>query len=232
MSAPPDDTRWTSERTLRIAWTRADAHHPLRARTWRERLVERAPAVIEDVVAGARTLTIIVDPLRADPDAIETLARETVASPLEHDDAPRRTIEIPVCYDDDFAPDLARVAQRAGLSIDDAIGAHASSACRVALFGFAPGFAYLDGLDARVHTPRLDTPRPRVEAGSVGIAGPRTGVYPAPSPGGWNIIGRTPLALFDPSRDPPALLDLADDVRFLRIDRTRFDELLRAERDA
>jgi inhibitor of KinA len=139
--------------------------------------------------------------------------------------APRgRRVEIPVCYGGEFGPDLSRVAAQAGLTEAEVIRRHAAAEYRVALVGFAPGFPYLLGLPAELATPRHARPRTAVPAGSVAIAGGQTGVYPLSSPGGWNLIGRTALRLFDPQADPPALLQTGDRVRFRAVDRAAFDQ--------
>ena len=131
-------------------------------------------------------------------------------------------IEIPVCYDGEFGPDLATVAAHASIGTDDVIERHTAVTYDVAMLGFMPGFPYLRGLDPTLHAPRLATPRTRVPAGSVAIGGAQTGIYPRELPGGWQIIGRTPLVLFDPARDIPALLSPGQKVRFTRIRRDEF----------
>ncbi|HEX7111007.1 MAG TPA: 5-oxoprolinase subunit PxpB [Mizugakiibacter sp.] len=136
-----------------------------------------------------------------------------------------RTVEIPVCYGGDFGPDLDAVAAHAGLDADAVIARHAGGDYRVAMLGFAPGFPYLLGLDAALQAPRLATPRTRVPAGSVAIGGAQTGIYPRELPGGWRIVGRTPLALFDLARDPACLLAPGDRVRFRAIDAAEFARL-------
>jgi inhibitor of KinA len=139
-----------------------------------------------------------------------------------HGAAPR-LVEIPVCYGGELGPDLGTVAERAGLGADDAAALHAGADYLVYAIGFTPGFPYLGGLPAALHAPRRATPRPRVAAGSVGIGGAQTGVYPQASPGGWQIIGRTPLALFRPAERPAALLRPGDRVRFRAISRSEFE---------
>lgn len=124
-------------------------------------------------------------------------------------------IEVPVAYGDESGPDLDDVAAHAGLSRDAVIDLHCSAEYRVAMLGFTPGFAYLLGLDAALHMPRRATPRARVPAGSVAIGGAQTGVYPRETPGGWHLIGRTAVNLFDPARDPPALLTPGQRVKFV-----------------
>jgi KipI family sensor histidine kinase inhibitor len=120
-------------------------------------------------------------------------------------------VSIPVTYDGE---DLTTVATLTGLSVAEVIDRHTSGVYEVAFVGFAPGFAYLTGLDPTLHVPRLATPRTRVPEGSVAIAGPYAAVYPTPSPGGWNLLGRTAIPVFDPRREPPALLAPGTRVRF------------------
>jgi KipI family sensor histidine kinase inhibitor len=137
----------------------------------------------------------------------------------------RKCVTIPVCFAAEFAPDLGDVAEGAGLGLDQTIERFSSPLFHVAFLGFAPGFPYLLGLPAELATPRLARPRTHVPAGSVGIAGEQTGIYPAETPGGWRIIGRTPLRLFDPKRVPMSLLLPGDEVRFKAIDEQAYEEL-------
>ncbi len=133
-----------------------------------------------------------------------------------------RTVEIPVCYDPEFAPDLDEVAQHAQISAKEVVELHSAADYRVACIGFVPGFPFMSGLPKKVATPRRDTPRKEIPSGSVGIGGAQTGIYPLRSPGGWNLIGRTPLKLFDPTKNPPVLLRAGDRVRFRAITREEF----------
>ena len=134
-----------------------------------------------------------------------------------------RTITIPVCYEDqEFAPDLEKVALHAKLSKEEVIKLHSSSDYLIYMMGFLPGFPYLGGMNPRLETPRLETPRTKIPAGSVAIGGAQTGLYPVESPGGWNIIGRTPLRLFDVKRKPFFLYEAGDKIRFLPITREEF----------
>ncbi|HKZ10130.1 MAG TPA: 5-oxoprolinase subunit PxpB [Rhodanobacteraceae bacterium] len=139
-------------------------------------------------------------------------------------------VEIPVCYEGGFGQDLEAVAEYAQLSRQEVIARHTAAEYTVAMLGFAPGFPYLLGLDAALHVPRRADPRTRVPAGSVAIGGAQTGIYPRELPGGWNLIGRTPLALFDPDRAPPCLLAPGDRVWFRAIDADEFAQ--HAERRA
>ncbi len=133
-----------------------------------------------------------------------------------------KRVEIPVCYADEFAPDLAELAAGHGLPVEDVIRIHSSAEYRVRMIGFSPGFPYLAGLPETLATPRRSTPRLKVPAGSVAIGGRQTGIYSLETPGGWHIIGRTPLAMFRPDLSPPCLLSAGDEVRFVRLSREQF----------
>ena len=131
-------------------------------------------------------------------------------------------VEFPVCYGGEYGPDLEEVARHCGIAAEDVVTLHSEADYVVHAVGFAPGFPYLGGLPAKLRTPRRATPRTRVPAGSVGIGWTQTGVYPLETPGGWQLIGRTPLALFDVGRTPPALLSAGDRVRFRAISEEEF----------
>ena len=171
-------------------------------------------ALVDDLVPGARTIL-----LRARPGvSVEQLHGQVppldqVSSTPGPSLRAAGLIEIPVAYD---GPDLTDVARLTGLSVDEVVAAHTGTPWRVAFGGFAPGFAYLVGGDAQLIVPRRESPRTRVPAGSVGLAGEFSGVYPRESPGGWQLIGRTEVAMWDLDREPPALLDAGATVRFVR----------------
>ncbi|WP_068785810.1 5-oxoprolinase subunit PxpB [Paenibacillus phocaensis] len=137
--------------------------------------------------------------------------------------SPARIIEIPVCYGGDWGPDLETVAAHNGLTPQEVIHIHTSADYLVYMLGFAPGFAYLGGMSERIATPRRETPRLSIPAGTVGIAGDQTGVYPIDTPGGWQLIGKTPIELFKPQQMPPTLLQAGDIVRFYSISREQFE---------
>jgi inhibitor of KinA len=178
---------------------------------------------VRDVVPTYRSVAIYFDPLRTDTDAlIERITHDAESStPAEKTHA--EPIRIPVCYGGDLGPDLGRVAAFAKLAEDDVVKLHTSGVYRVFMLGFVPGFAYLGLVDQQIAMPRHSTPRVRVPAGSVGIAGVQTGIYPAETPGGWQLIGRTPLMPFDPLRAQPFLMKAGDAVQFYAIDRSAFD---------
>ena len=192
------------------------------------------PGVIE-MAPAYTTIGVFYDPRRVEPgvagqapfSVVETRIRNVLGiSFLENGPAIEMPlVEIPVCYGAELGPDLADVSRVAGLPEADVVRLHANANYRVACVGFIAGFSFLSGLPPQLATPRRATPRQEVPAGSVGIGGAQTGIYPKKSPGGWNIIGRTPLRLFDVTRDPPATLRAGDRVRFREISRQEFDTL-------
>jgi KipI family sensor histidine kinase inhibitor len=178
---------------------------------------------VRDVVPTYRSVTIYFDPSGADrPGLVSTLER-LCARPLVRESVRRETIEVPVCYGGECGPDLPSIAAFAGLAERDVIEIHAGATYQVLMLGFTPGFAYMGLVDARIAAPRLSTPRPRVARGSVGIANEQTGIYPSETPGGWQLIGRTPLRPFDASRADPFLFRAGDTVRFVPMSRQEFD---------
>jgi inhibitor of KinA len=155
---------------------------------------------------------------------VEFLRRRLVDLDLDNLGAVR-TVEIPVCYGDELGPDLDDVARLHALAPEEVIRLHTGAEYLVYMIGFMPGFAYLGGLPEQLATPRRKTPRTAVPAGTVGIGGRQTGVYPLVSPGGWNLIGRTPMKIFDIARDEATLVSTGDRVRFRAITRAEFDEI-------
>jgi KipI family sensor histidine kinase inhibitor len=174
-------------------------------------LAAAPPPGVLDLVPAARTLMVRIDPARTDPTTVAAAVRATRPEAA----APRsaETVTLPVVYD---GPDLADVATHCGLTPDEVVDAHTGRPWRVAFVGFAPGFAYLADGDSRLHVPRRPTPRVRVPAGAVGLAGEFSGVYPVSSPGGWQLIGHTTTPMWDLDRDPPALLRPGTRVRFTK----------------
>ena len=181
---------------------------------------------VRDVVPTYRSVAVFFDPLRTD---IQRLRRriEEEAARLEDTvaDEGAPPIEVPVCYGGECGPDLADVARLAGMAPEEVIAIHAGVTYRVFMLGFLPGFAYMGVVDDRIAAPRHATPRTRVPKGSVGLAGRQTGIYPTLAPGGWQLIGRTPLEPFDLDRSSPFLFKAGDTVRFVPIDRQEFERL-------
>lgn len=177
---------------------------------------EKLHGVVESVPAYA-SLLVVYDPLQAPPQALKRqllgLCDFEDAGPVED----RAVVEIPVVYGGEVGPDLDAVAAYHGLSSEEVIGLHTGTIYRVYMIGFTPGFPYMGELPAKLDTPRRDTPRTHIPKGSVAIAQRQTGIYPVVSPGGWQIIGYTPLELFDPRKENPSFLTMGDAVRFTPI---------------
>jgi len=175
-------------------------------------------AGIEETVVSYASLLVVISPERISiAKARRIVARRADRLTLGNDSPAGRTHEIPVFYGGEYGEDIEFVAQNAGMSVDDVIRLHTAPLYRVYMIGFMPGFPYLGGLDERIETPRLETPRQIIPAGSVGIGGKQTGVYPIASPGGWRLIGRTSAKLYDPESAEPVLLKAGDMVRFVPI---------------
>jgi len=201
-------------------------------------LLDHPLAGVRDVVAAACTVALHYDPLQIEPlpqaqTPFEALAQQVLQrlDTLDPTTAPDGSEhEIPVCYAAQFGVDLEALASAHGLTPDEVISLHSAPLYRVQMLGFAPGFAYLAGLDARIATPRKPTPRTRVPAGSVAIGGELTAVYPLDLPGGWHLIGRSPLSFFDPYAERPSLLVAGDRVRFVPITAEQFAAVSRVAR--
>jgi inhibitor of KinA len=178
-----------------------------------------APAGLRDVVVGYHSVTAYYDPLAVDADDLLTWLGLEARRSRPAGSGEVRTVTVPVLYGGEWGPDLAAVAEFAGCDASDVVRLHASRVYRVYMLGFVPGFAYMAEVDAKIAAPRRQAPRVAVPPGSIGIAGPQTGVYPVSTPGGWNLIGRTPLVTFDPERDEPCAFRPGDAVRFEPIER-------------
>lgn len=180
------------------------------------RLRNRNARGVRDIAPGYCTLGVHYDPLQTDLAALEqAIEREFAALASLEAIAERPVIEIPVNYGGEHGPDLEAVAAHAACSTAEVISRHCDRTYRVYMLGFVPGFAYMGRVDSSIAAPRHRVPRERVRAGSVGIAGLQTGVYPVESPGGWQLIGHTTTVMFDPGRDKPSLLAAGDLVRFV-----------------
>ncbi|WP_308540363.1 5-oxoprolinase subunit PxpB [uncultured Murdochiella sp.] len=185
--------------------------------------IEKIEGVIE-VLPTYRSITIFYRPDQIAYDELVTKL-QTIKEGNEEGDSLSRRIEIPTVYGGEYGPDLAYVAQHASLSEEEVIRIHTGTDYLVYMLGFSPGFTYLGGLDERIATPRLESPRVKIPAGSVGIAGSQTGMYPSESPGGWQLIGRTPLKLYDPAKEPPVFIQAGDYIRYVAITESEYAEI-------
>ncbi len=202
---------------------RIDPEINSRVRRLFEALKSTKPLGVLDLNPTYRSLFIQYDPMACSFERLVQIVEEHVESGSDIGEEASKVREVPVCYGGEFGPDLDEVASFHKLDPDEAVRLHCAPVYRVYMIGFTPGFPYLGGLDERLHTPRKSEPRKKVPAGTVGIADQQTGIYPIESPGGWQLIGRTPLKLFDPSRKAPFLIEAGDSVRFIPITRDEFE---------
>ncbi len=194
-----------------------------------KRVAQENPEGVIEVVPTYRSLLVYFDPLRLKRsdlvDAIERMLSDVASSGGREDEI--RVVDVPVCYGGEFGPDLEYVAKHNGLSEQEVISIHSSKPYLVYMLGFTPGFPYLGGMSGRIATPRLEKPRSKIPQGSVGIAGAQTGLYPVESPGGWRLIGRTPLNPFVSNSPSPFLFSAGDYLHFIPISPGEYRELRR-----
>lgn len=191
----------------------------------REALASAPPRGLVDLRPAYASLLLVFDPRATTHEELSRVVRPLLPPPGLALGPAARTVDVPVCYGEECAPDLPGVARHAGLSLAETIALHSGAAYRVAFLGFSPGFAYLLGLPPDLAMPRLPAPRLRVPAGSVAIAGGQAGLYPRATPGGWRLVGRTPLPLFDAARERPSLLAPGDAVRFVPVAHAELERL-------
>jgi KipI family sensor histidine kinase inhibitor len=195
-----------------------------RAAALAQRLRWRWGGILRDVVVGYCTVTVYFDPLQVDAPWLESEIQAAAGPARQATRTDRAVVDVPVCYEGDLAPDLHDVARFGGCSPDEVVALHTNRTYRVYMLGFIPGFAYLAEVDPRIAAPRRAAPRTEVPAGAVAIAGGQTGIYPAVTPGGWNIIGRTRKKPYDPGRPVPFLFGVGDEVRFRPVSRAEFEQ--------
>ncbi|MGT2949584.1 5-oxoprolinase subunit PxpB [Streptococcus devriesei] len=183
---------------------------------------------VHDIIPAFASLLINYDPhilsYKSLVSQLTTLLQQDIRTAQKE----QRIIEIPVCYGGEYGPDIQFVAQNAGLSEAEVIARHTSRDYLIYMLGFLPGFPYLGGLDETIHTPRLENPRLTIAAGSVGIGGSQTGIYPLASPGGWRLIGRTPLKTYDPQKQQPFIFGAGDYIRFKAVDESDYHSIHQA----
>ncbi|WP_271399036.1 5-oxoprolinase subunit PxpB [Salinicoccus roseus] len=179
---------------------------------------------INEIVLSYTSLIIYFDIFRTAAGTLEAMMEGIDEAALLDEEIEYRVIEIPVCYGGEYGPDIGNFEEN-GLSEQEVIDMHADKEYLVYMLGFMPGFPYLGGLDEKLHKPRLETPRVRIPAGSVGIGGRQTGMYPFESPGGWNLLGRTPVPLFDPGRVETILYAAGDRIIYRPIDEDEYERI-------
>jgi inhibitor of KinA len=179
---------------------------------------------VVDLVPGYASVVVIYDALRAAPEDVQRWLEATLPS-AQPEPPGHRVVEVPVWYHPSVGLDLEPLAREKGMTVEELIALHTAPEYLVYMLGFRPGFPFLGGLDPRLFAPRLATPRTAVPPGSVGIGGQQTGVYPVRSPGGWRLLGRTPLRIFSPEAEPPFAVSGGDRLRFVSISEARYREL-------
>ena len=194
-------------------------------------VTSREKTWVIDLIPTFTSVLINYDPLAVSYDAMVNFCRDCVVHMKAGSTMKRNIFEIPVIYGGTYGEDLPFVAEHAGLSIEEVIATHTGNDYLIYMLGFLPGFAYLGGLDERIVTPRLKRPRVKIPAGAVGIGGSQTGIYPTVSPGGWQLIGITPVEVYNPVRTPAILYEAGDMVRFRSIDLAEFTKIKQAVAD-
>lgn len=192
------------------------------------RVREQGIRGVVDMIPAFVSLLVCYDPRVISCGALRARLETILQAESETRETAGRVFEIPVCYGGEFGPDLPDIASHAGLTEREVVDIHTSRDYLVYMLGFLPGFCYLGGLDGRIHTPRLETPRLKIPAGSVGIGGSQTGIYPMESPGGWRLMGKTPVRTWDPDRDIPILMQAGDSIRFVEITAAEFRRISEA----
>lgn len=177
---------------------------------------------VVDVIPSFCALLINYDPRVIGYEEIKSRIKDLLRIEIKAGEERKKVFEIPVCYGGEFGPDIATIAEHAGLSEQEVIELHSSRDYLIYMLGFLPGFCYLGGLDERIFTPRLASPRLKIDAGSVGIGGSQTGIYPLDSPGGWQLMGKTPVKTYDPDREVPILFEAGNYIRFVPVSEEEF----------
>lgn len=235
MTLPPYTITAEGDSGLAVHFAAAPSMHAANVVATATQMIENAqlPSPCE-LVPSYTAVTIFYDPLRATFDQMRNVVEKVLDQDTPYSMRAAQTFVLPVCYGAtpqtrDFGPDLETLAARCGLSCDEVVRIHTRCTYHIDMLGFMPGFAYLNGLDKRLHCPRLSQPRTLIPAGSVGIGNDQTGVYPLASPGGWNLIGRTPARIFDPAKPEAMPYQPGDLLRFEAIDSTDFYRLATLE---
>lgn len=180
---------------------------------------------VVDLIPAFCSLLINYDPRIITYESLQKRMEHLVKLDVTAEQASKKVIEVPVCYGGEYGPDIDNIAEHAGLSVEEVIKIHSSRDYLIYMLGFLPGFAYLGGLEECLHTPRLANPRIKINAGSVGIGGSQTGIYPLDSPGGWQLLGMTPVTVYDPLREVPILYEAGEYIRFVPVDEAEYKRI-------
>jgi len=187
--------------------------------------------IVHDIIPAYQSITILFNLSAISKSNLKEKLSDILNKPIEPSNYQSKLLEIPVCYESKYALDLAALATHCNMTVQQVIEVHTSQTYLVHMLGFLPGFLYLGGLSAQLHCPRKINPATRIPAGSVGIGGEQTGIYPVDSPGGWHIIGRTPLPMFDPTKNNPAIASPLDKIKFISIGQSEFLELQKRHKE-
>ncbi|MDR0467052.1 MAG: 5-oxoprolinase subunit PxpB [Deltaproteobacteria bacterium] len=205
-----------------------DRQANIRLQSLRRTLEQRRIPGMLELAPAYSSLSIHHNPLILSRDELIPLVEEALRANVVGESTQKRILTLPVAYGGGHGPDMETVVRHTGFSEEEVVRRHTAVDCYCFMLGFTPGFGYLGGMDPALETPRLATPRTHIPAGSVGIAGKQTGAYSIDSPGGWRLIGRTPLKLFDPEAENPTLLEAGDWIRFRAISENEYDEIAKA----
>jgi len=192
-------------------------------------LEQNMPKGLIEITPSYRSLLLVYDPSATSPAVLKKALASTEQRLAEISIPEPKLVEIPVCYGGELGPDIKYVAESNHLTVEEVVQIHSEQEYLIYMVGFTPGFPFLGGLPETLHTPRLETPRTLVPEGSVGIASAQTGIYPVASPGGWQLIGRTPVKLFVPERENPILYQAGDRIRFKPINRDEYNRIAEKE---